>query len=138
MCAQSFSFSRRVTDLDILGEVGGDHRPWRHDQGTCARAVVVRAGARRVFWLLRSAANETPLCAPARAADDDVVFRPPSHARWCATADGRLDVCHDACHQQIRYSYRELRDEADRAARALIALGVQRGDRVGIWSHNAK
>ena len=32
-----------------------------------------------------------------------------------------------ACHQQLRYSYRELRDEAARAARALIALGVQRG-----------
>ena len=41
-----------------------------------------------------------------------------------------------ACHQQLRYSYRELRDEADRAARALIALGVQRGDRVGVWSGN--
>src|SRR6266566_984170 len=41
-----------------------------------------------------------------------------------------------ACHQQRRYSYRELRDEADRAARALMALGVQRGDRVGIWSGN--
>ena len=26
-----------------------------------------------------------------------------------------------ACHQQLRYSNRELRDEADRAARALIA-----------------
>jgi fatty-acyl-CoA synthase len=41
-----------------------------------------------------------------------------------------------ACHQQLRYSYRELRDEADRAARALIGLGVQRGDRVGVWSGN--
>src|SRR3989440_445035 len=41
-----------------------------------------------------------------------------------------------ACHQQLHYSYRELRDEADRAARALMALGVQRGDRVGIWSGN--
>jgi len=41
-----------------------------------------------------------------------------------------------ACRQQLRYSYRELRDEADRAARALMALGVQRGDRVGIWSGN--
>jgi fatty-acyl-CoA synthase len=41
-----------------------------------------------------------------------------------------------ARHQQLRFSYRALRDESDRAARALIALGVQRGDRVGIWSGN--
>jgi fatty-acyl-CoA synthase len=41
-----------------------------------------------------------------------------------------------ACHQQRRYSYRELREEADRGARALMALGVQRGDRVGLWSGN--
>src|SRR2546423_926676 len=41
-----------------------------------------------------------------------------------------------ACDQQLRYSYRGLRDQSDRAARALMALGVQRGDRVGIWSGN--
>ena len=41
-----------------------------------------------------------------------------------------------ARHQQLRYSYRKLRNEPDRAARALIALGVQRGDRVGVWSGN--
>ena len=41
-----------------------------------------------------------------------------------------------ACHQHQRYTYGDLRREADRAARALIALGVQRGDRVGIWSAN--
>ena len=41
-----------------------------------------------------------------------------------------------SCHQQQRYSYAELRHEADRVARALMAIGVQRGDRVGIWSAN--
>ena len=40
-------------------------------------------------------------------------------------------------HQGIRYTYAELRAEADRAARGLMALGVERGDRVGIWSPNA-
>ena len=41
-----------------------------------------------------------------------------------------------ACHQGQRYTYADLRREADRLARALIALGVERGDRVGIWSAN--
>jgi fatty-acyl-CoA synthase len=42
-----------------------------------------------------------------------------------------------SCHQKLRYTYRELLDEVNRAARALLALGVERGDRVGIWSPNA-
>ena len=41
-----------------------------------------------------------------------------------------------ACHQGQRYTYADLRREADRAARALMGLGVERGDRVGIWSAN--
>ena len=41
-----------------------------------------------------------------------------------------------SCHQNIRYTYRELRQEANRLASALLGLGLQRGDRVGIWSHN--
>jgi fatty-acyl-CoA synthase len=41
-----------------------------------------------------------------------------------------------SCHQQLRYSYRELHAEVERVARALLALGVSRGDRVGIWSAN--
>jgi len=39
-------------------------------------------------------------------------------------------------HQGLRYSYRQLRAEVDRCARGLLALGVQKGDRVGIWSPN--
>src|SRR5690349_3424424 len=40
-------------------------------------------------------------------------------------------------HQHRRYTYRALHSEVNRAARALLALGVARGDRVGIWSPNA-
>ena len=41
-----------------------------------------------------------------------------------------------SCHQDLRYTYGELLEQVDRAARALLALGVERGDRVGIWSPN--
>src|SRR5215470_19608610 len=39
-------------------------------------------------------------------------------------------------HQGLRYSYRQLRAEVDRCARALIGLGVSKGQRVGIWAPN--
>jgi fatty-acyl-CoA synthase len=41
-----------------------------------------------------------------------------------------------ACHQGVRLVYAELLREADRVAAALLALGVETGDRVGIWSAN--
>jgi fatty-acyl-CoA synthase len=39
-------------------------------------------------------------------------------------------------HQRIRCTYRQLKAQADRSARALMALGVAQGDRVGIWASN--
>jgi fatty-acyl-CoA synthase len=39
-------------------------------------------------------------------------------------------------HQRKRYSYAQLRDEVERAARGLLAIGITRGDRVGIWATN--
>lgn len=38
--------------------------------------------------------------------------------------------------QGFRATYRELWDLTGRAARGLLALGVQRGDRVGVWAPN--
>jgi fatty-acyl-CoA synthase len=39
-------------------------------------------------------------------------------------------------HQGIRWSYRELNDQVETFAAGLLALGLGKGDRLGIWSHN--
>jgi fatty-acyl-CoA synthase len=39
-------------------------------------------------------------------------------------------------HQGIRYTYGELHTEIECAARGLLALGVQPGERIGIWAAN--
>ncbi len=39
-------------------------------------------------------------------------------------------------HQDARFSYADLDREVDRVARGLLALGLEAGDRVGIWSPN--
>jgi fatty-acyl-CoA synthase len=39
-------------------------------------------------------------------------------------------------HQGVRLSYAELQDACDRFARGLLALGIAKGDRIGIWSPN--
>jgi fatty-acyl-CoA synthase len=39
-------------------------------------------------------------------------------------------------HQQVRWTYGELKERVDAFAAGLVALGLERGDRVGIWSPN--
>jgi fatty-acyl-CoA synthase len=39
-------------------------------------------------------------------------------------------------HQNVRYTYGEFNDEVNRVARGLLSMGIERGDRVGIWSPN--
>lgn len=48
-----------------------------------------------------------------------------------AAADAVVSV-----HQGVRLTYAQLRAATDEFARGLMALGVQHGDRVGIWSTN--
>ena len=40
------------------------------------------------------------------------------------------------CHQNIRWSYDQLADQVNRMAAGLVALGLNRGDRVALWSPN--
>ena len=39
-------------------------------------------------------------------------------------------------HQDVHWTYAELGEQVDHAARALAALGLAKGDRVGIWAPN--
>ncbi len=46
---------------------------------------------------------------------------------------------HDAVvvrHQDVRWTYAEFADRVDRVARALVAIGLRPGDRMGIWAPN--
>lgn len=40
------------------------------------------------------------------------------------------------CHQNIRWTYAELKRQVDQFAAGLIDLGLSRGDRIGIWAPN--
>lgn len=39
-------------------------------------------------------------------------------------------------HQNLRFTYKELQEEVNRCAKGLLSIGVQKGERVGIWSPN--
>jgi fatty-acyl-CoA synthase len=39
-------------------------------------------------------------------------------------------------HQEVRWTYRELKEKVDAFAAGLLALGLQRGGRTGVWSPN--
>ncbi|MBD3649345.1 MAG: AMP-binding protein, partial [Pseudomonadales bacterium] len=39
-------------------------------------------------------------------------------------------------HQGLRLSYRDLAGRVDALARAFMAAGIDKGDRIGIWSPN--
>ena len=39
-------------------------------------------------------------------------------------------------HQGLRYTYRELKAQVDQAARGFLQLGLEKGERIGIWAPN--
>src|SRR5262245_8557751 len=42
------------------------------------------------------------------------------------------------CHQCVRLTYEEFQSRVSQIAKGLMALGVRKGDRVGIWSFNCE
>ncbi len=72
-----------------------------------------------------------------RGIEQPALLEETIHARLDATADRVPDA--EALvvrHQDIRWTYRELQARVDIVAANLLALGLQPGDRVGIWSPN--
>lgn len=39
-------------------------------------------------------------------------------------------------HQNIRYTYRQFQEKVNECAKAFLAIGIQKGDRVGVWAPN--
>ena len=39
-------------------------------------------------------------------------------------------------HQNIRYTYRQFQEKVEECAKALLAIGIKKGDRVGVWAPN--
>ena len=50
--------------------------------------------------------------------------------------DALIEAAAEPGEEARRWSYTKLNDDVDRLARALLALGVAKGERVGIWSPN--
>jgi fatty-acyl-CoA synthase len=87
-----------------------------------------------------------------RRSSDEPMSRAPSYAHGAspiplnaATMGAAFDdiaarfpdnECVVAVEENVRLTYAAMRDVSDRFARALAALGVQPGDRLGIWSTN--
>jgi fatty-acyl-CoA synthase len=84
-----------------------------------------RNAAEPLTLSLARGATDVPLIEQTMGAFfDAMVARQPEHEALVSVHQGR------------RYTYRALQADAHRLASALLAQGLNPGDRVGIWSHN--
>src|ERR1700722_1194049 len=91
--------------------------------GQRAGAVLNKAGRAELSY--PSATSGTPLLGDTIGANFD---------RTAAAFPGRLALVDVPAG--LRYSYAELKEEVDALALGLLAAGIGKGDRVGIWSPN--
>ncbi|MDB5435548.1 MAG: AMP-binding protein, partial [Phenylobacterium sp.] len=52
----------------------------------------------------------------------------------CAAHPGQMALI--SRHQNIRWTYAELKERVDALAAGLLALGLEPGDRIGVWAPN--
>src|SRR5258708_10430171 len=52
----------------------------------------------------------------------------------CAAHPGQMALI--SRHQKIRWAYAELKERVDALAAGFLALGLEPGDRIGIWAPN--
>ena len=71
-----------------------------------------------------------------RGPDEPLLDRTIGEELACAAHERPEAEAIVSVHQGVRLTYAELLRRADRVASALVAAGVKRGDRVGIWSAN--
>ena len=80
-----------------------------------------------ILWLIAQTASIRPTSSPIQ------------HHRRCPDRQAERFAERDALvnvETGERYTYAEFRDEVERVARGLMALGIQRGHHVGIWATN--
>jgi fatty-acyl-CoA synthase len=78
-----------------------------------------------ITWSYTSGTSDVPLLGLAIGdAFDQTVARVPGSEALVARQQG------------LRYTYAELREQVDRCARGLLALGIEKGQRVGLWAPN--
>src|SRR5438128_600809 len=96
----------------------------RHMQVMQANASAPTDKTERV-WSYTSGTSDTPLLG-LTIGDlfDQTVEKYPDHAALIAR------------QQHIRLSYRELQKQVNQCAKGLMQLGLQKGQRIGIWSPN--
>src|SRR3954452_3249842 len=101
--------------------------------------VVARPGPKRAFPRneILQGEEEATLLAYAHGVGDAPLLGRTIGADLEATAArfGDLEALVSR-HQGIRLTYAELDAAVDRVARGLLAAGIERGDRVGIWAPN--